>query len=111
MTEPFESPRPAYFIALLHVPDVERYRREYGREVLAQLAQVGGTLLVASSAPTVLEGDWESTWTAVIRFPDRDTALRWYRSEEYAPLKQLRLEELATAGTVGLFDAYQAPAT
>jgi uncharacterized protein (DUF1330 family) len=106
---PPDVPRPAYFIALLRVPDVERYRREYGREVLAQVASVGGTLLVAGPCPTVLEGEWASTWTAVIQFPDRATALRWYASQEYAPLKQLRLEELATGGTVALFDGYQPP--
>jgi uncharacterized protein (DUF1330 family) len=107
---PPETPRPAYFIALLRVPDVGTYRREYGRKVLSQVAAAGATLLVASPSPTVLEGDWESTWTAVIQFPDRAAALRWYQSQEYAPLKKLRLEELTTGGTVALFDGYQPPA-
>jgi uncharacterized protein (DUF1330 family) len=106
---PPETPRPAYFIALLRVPDVEAYRREYGREVLSQVGGLGAKLLVASPSPTVLEGGWESTWTAVIQFPDRAAALRWYQSEEYAPLKKLRLEELTTGGTVVLFDGYQPP--
>ena len=100
---------PAYFIASLRVPDLDTYRREYGREVLSQLAAVGARLLVASPSPTVLEGDWESTWTAVIEFPDRAAALRWYESREYAPLKQRRLEELSTGGAVVLFDGYQPP--
>lgn len=107
---PPDAPMPAYFIAHLNVPDVDRYRREYGRKVLSQVAAVGAKLLVASPSPTVLEGDYESTWTALIEFPDRAAALRWYRSHEYAPLKKLRLEELATGGTVVLFDGYQAPA-
>lgn len=107
---PPETPRPAYFIALFRVPDVDRYRREYGREVLRQVAAVGARLLVASPSPAVLEGDWDSTWTAVIQFPDRAAALRWYQSQEYAPLKKLRLEELTTGGTVALFDGYQPPA-
>ena len=107
---PPESPNPAYFIARFRVPDVERYRREYGRVVLSQVAAVGAKLLVASPSPTVLEGDWGATWTAVIQFPDRAAALLWYQSQEYAPLKQLRLEELATGGTVALFDGYQPPA-
>lgn len=107
---PPEAPMPVYFIAHLHVPDVDRYRREYGRKVLSQVAAVGAKLLVASPSPTVLEGDYESTWTAVIEFPDRAAALRWYQSQEYAPLKKLRLEELATGGTVVLFDGYQTPA-
>lgn len=107
---PPETPRPAYFIALFRVPNVDRYRREYGREVLSQVAGVGAKLLVASPSPTVLEGDWESTWTAVIQFPDRAAALHWYQSQEYAPLKKLRLEELTTGGTVAPFDGYQPPA-
>jgi uncharacterized protein (DUF1330 family) len=101
-----EVPEPAYFIALLRVRDVATYRREYGLKVLPQLAAVGARLLVASPSPTVLEGDWESAWTVVIQFPNRATALRWYHSEEYAPLKTLRLEELTTGGTAALFDAY-----
>jgi uncharacterized protein (DUF1330 family) len=107
---PQEAPSPTYFIARLRVPDVDRYRREYGRKVLSQVAAVGGKLLVASPQPTVLEGDWESSWTALIQFPNRATALRWYQSQEYAPLKKLRLEELTTGGAVALFDGYQPPA-
>ena len=101
------TPTPVYLIALLTIPDLETYRREYGRKLLPQLAAAGATVLVATPSPAVLEGGWPSTWTAVIRFPDRPTALRWYHSPEYAPLKRLRLQELTTDGTVALFDAYQ----
>ncbi len=108
---PHDPPNPAYFLAHLRVPDIDRYRREYGRKVLSQVVAMGGKLLVASSSPTVLEGDWESTWTALIQFPDRAAALRWYQSQEYAPLKKLRLEEMTTGGEVVIFDGYQPPAT
>lgn len=100
---------PVYFLARFRVPEVERYRREYGRKVLPQVAAVGGRLLVASDQPTVLEGEPEPTWTAVIEFPDRAAAMRWYESREYAPLKKLRLEELSTSGEAVLFDGYQLP--
>ena len=105
-----DAGQPVYFIALLRVPDVARYRSEYGRKVLPLLEACGARLLVGSASPTVLEGDWESTWTALIQFPDRPSALRWYESEEYAPLKKLRREELTTGGTAVLFDSYQGPA-
>ena len=98
---------PAYFIALLQVPDVDRYRRDYGRHVLAQLGAEGAELLVASPGPTGIEGEWPATWTVVIRFQDREAALRWYQSESYAPLKRLRIEELSTGGAMALFDGYQ----
>jgi uncharacterized protein (DUF1330 family) len=108
---PSDTPSPVYFIALLRVPDVDSYRREYGRKVLAQVMAVGGKLLVASPSPNNLEGEWENNWTAVIQFPDRATAMRWYQSDEYAPLKKLRIEELTTGGTVAFFYGYQPPAT
>ena len=106
---PSESGAPVYFLAQLSVPDLERYRREYGRQVLPLLAAAGAEILVGSAGPTALEGAWEATWTVVIRFPDRAAAMRWYESEEYAPLKRLRLEQLTTGGAAVLFDAYRAP--
>ena len=101
--------KPVYFIPLLRVTDIEVYRRAYGRKVLPLLAAVGAKLLVASTSPTVLEGEWGSIWTVLIQFPDRASAMRWYESEEYAPLKKLRLEELTTGGTAALFEAYEGP--
>ncbi len=88
---PDAAPTAVYFIALFRVADVEAYRRLYGRPVLAQFEAHGATLLVASGNPTVIEGDFEPTWTAVFRFPDRAAAMRWYESAEYAPLKKLRI--------------------
>ena len=102
-------PPSAYVIAHFLVPDIDAYRRDYGRKVLPQLASVGGELLVASGNAMVLEGQWHPTWTAVIEFPSRESALRWYTSAEYAPLKQLRLEVLTTGGSVVLFEAYPPP--
>jgi uncharacterized protein (DUF1330 family) len=96
-----------YFLALLRVPDIDRYRREYGRQLVPMLAAAGAKILVASPSPTVLEGHWEPTWTALIQFPDRGSAMQWYESEAYAPLKRLRLQELSTGGAVALFDGYQ----
>jgi len=106
---PPDAPNPAYFIALPRVTDIETYRREYGRKVLSQLTAAGAKVLVGSTSPAVLEGEWESTWTVVVQFPDQAAALRWYESEQYAPLKKLRLEELTTGGSVAVFDAYRPP--
>ena len=104
---PPDTSPPAYFLALLRVPDIETYRREYGRKVLPQLVAAGARVLVASACPTVLEGEWGSTWTALIQFPNQAAALRWYQSEDYAPLKKLRLEELTTGGAAAIFEGFQ----
>lgn len=104
---PAENPQPAHLLAHFHVPDIVAHRREYGRKVVQQLATYGAVLLVASPSPTVLEGDRKSGWTVVIQFPDHTTVLRRYKSEEYAPLKKLRLDELVTGGTIAIFNGYQ----
>jgi uncharacterized protein (DUF1330 family) len=106
---PDTSSKPVYILAQLRVADVEAYRRRYGRPVLAQLEAHGAQLLIASGDPAVLEGDFEATWTALFRFPDRATAMRWYESTEYAPLKKLRIEELSAGGSVALFDEFARP--
>ena len=103
------NPEPVYCIALFHVPDIDAYRREYARQVLPQLGALGARVLVASGTPEVLEGKWPSDWTVVIRFPDRATAMRWYESEAYAPLKRVRLEQVTTGGPAALFEGYPQP--
>jgi uncharacterized protein (DUF1330 family) len=37
-----------------------------------------------------LEGTWEHHRMVILEFPDREAALAWYHSAEYAPLKALR---------------------
>lgn len=54
------------------------------------VAQYGGEYVVVGGDAAVLEGDWQPGTLVVLRFPDRDRAEAWWRSQEYAPLKQLR---------------------
>ena len=51
-----------------------------------------GELLTVDETPTVLEGSWPETRTVIARFKDKETALRWYKSEEYQELVQYRLQ-------------------
>ena len=66
-------------------------RAEYGNGANAALAPYEGRYVVAGGSPRTLEGDWEPTVVAVIEFPTEEHARRWYASEEYRPLKALRL--------------------
>ena len=50
-----------------------------------------GELLTVDEAPTVLEGSWPETRTVIARFKDKETALKWYESEEYQEIIQYRL--------------------
>ena len=38
------------------------------------------------------EGEWKYPRTVVIKFPSYEKALEWYNSEEYKPVRQIRLD-------------------
>ena len=38
------------------------------------------------------EGEWKFPRTVVIKFPSYEKALEWYNSEEYKPVRQIRLD-------------------
>ena len=93
---------PAYFLAQIDVKEYDRYVAEYGLPLLGRLREVGGEVLVATKDAEVIEGEWSGNWTVVIRFPDAESARRWYESPEYAPLKRARVEELTHGGNIVL---------
>ena len=70
----------------------EEVSKEYGRQVIPQIRESGGEVLVARGAVTPLEGDWDPLAITILKFEDRNALMRWYDSEEYEPLKQMRLE-------------------
>jgi uncharacterized protein (DUF1330 family) len=49
-----------------------------------------------------LEGDWKPKRIVVTVFPSLEQARRWYDSEEYRPLKALRLR--SATGSIVLVD-------
>ena len=87
-----------YFIARITIHDPAGYERylEGFDEVFATFR---GEVLAVDGSPVVLEGQWPCTRTVVIRFPERDEALRWYRSPDYQALARHRLAA-ATADIV-----------
>jgi uncharacterized protein (DUF1330 family) len=70
----------------------EEISTEYGRQVIPQIREFGGEVLVARGAVAPLEGDWNPLAITILKFDDRDAMMRWYDSEEYKPLKRMRLE-------------------
>jgi uncharacterized protein (DUF1330 family) len=70
----------------------EEVSKEYGRLVIPQIREFGGEVLVARGAVTPLEGDWDPLAITILKFDDRDALMRWYDSEQYEPLKRMRLE-------------------
>ena len=97
---------PVYMVVQLDVKNHERYAQRYAVPVIKQLQKHGVEVLAVSAAPKVLEGTWSGNWTVVLRFPSMAVAESWYSSEEYQPLKSLRLNELTNGGSVILVDAF-----
>lgn len=98
--------RPAYMVVQLEVKNHEEYVQRYAMPVIAQLQEFGVEILAASAAPNVLEGTSPGNWTVVLRFPSMAIAESWYGSEDYQPLKALRIGELCSGGSVVLVDAF-----
>ena len=73
--------------------------RRRGRRRDAQ--QYGCEPVVADPAPETVEGEWDSNWTVVLRFPEMERAKVWCHSAEYQPLLDLRLNGLTGRATTG----------
>jgi uncharacterized protein (DUF1330 family) len=95
-----------YMVVQLDVKNHERYIQRYAIPVIEQLRKAGVEVLAVSAAPKVLEGTWSGNWTVILRFPSMAVAESWYGSEEYQPLKSLRISELTDGGSVILVDAF-----
>jgi uncharacterized protein (DUF1330 family) len=80
----------AYIIVDIDVHDAPGLE-EYRGQVPATLARYGGRFVVRGGAFQALEGTWQPKRLVVLEFPSAEQARRWYDSEEYRPLKTMRL--------------------
>ena len=80
---------PAYVVAYVAVKDPESMGR-YVDAVTDVTLSHGGRYLFAGPGAEVLEGDWPGDGLAIIEFPTREAAQRWYESAEYTEVKPLR---------------------
>jgi len=76
----------------------------YAQAAIASLMKLGGQMIAGTPAPTVLEGEWDGSWAAILRFPSMEMAQTWYNSVEYQPLKELRINELTDGGQILLVE-------
>jgi uncharacterized protein (DUF1330 family) len=85
---------PVYMVAMIDVKDYQAYGEQYGMPVARMFAEVGAEVLVATNQPDVLEGSWPGNWTVVVKVPSAEIARALYDSDEYAPFKKARIEQL-----------------
>ena len=77
----------------------EEYK-EYVKRVKPIAESYGGEYIVRGGESTIVEGNWAYPRTVVIKFPSYEIALEWYNSEEYKPIKQIRLDNSVANGII-----------
>ncbi len=85
----------AYMIVDNEITDPEGFR-EYQKRVGSTLESYGGTFLVRGEKYENLEGDWHLHQLILLEFPSVEQARRWYQSDAYAPVKDIRLKTALT---------------
>ena len=103
MTE-INNVKPAYFMVQVKAKNLEELSVRYAQAAIASLMNHGGQMIAGTPMPTVLEGKWEGSWAAILRFPTMEMAQTWYESSEYKPLKELRINELTDGGQILLIE-------
>ena len=81
----------AYVIVDIEVTDPTAYD-EYRALVPPLVAKYGGKYLVRGGNFEKVEGDWTPTRLVVMEFESLARAKQFYYSEEYEPVKQIRLK-------------------
>jgi uncharacterized protein (DUF1330 family) len=81
----------ALFIAVSKVTDREKLN-QYLAGAPASLAGRQIEILAFTEAAEAVEGAPPGSRVVVLRFPDADAAMDWYRSAEYQAVVQLRLD-------------------
>jgi len=79
----------AYIIVDMKVSDPERYKA-YMAAAPAAVAAFGGEYLVRGGRHEVMEGDWQPTRMAVLRFPSMERARAFYDDQAYRGVRAKR---------------------
>ena len=83
----------------IEIKKSEEYK-EYVDKVKPIAEKYGGEYIVRGGETTIIEGNWTYPRTVVIKFPSYEKALEWYNSEEYQPVKQIRLDNAVANGII-----------
>ena len=79
----------AYAIFQINIFNKDDYK-EYVEKVSPIVKKFNGEYIVRGGKSEIIEGKWNYERTVVVRFPDYETAINWYNSNEYSPIKEIR---------------------
>ena len=96
-----------YVIAQLKVTNQENYK-EYVAKVSEVVKKFDGEYLVRYGEHQVVEGEDNFPRIVIIKFPTYEKALEWYNSDEYKPVKDIRLQNSEGSNIIvkGLWKKY-----
>ena len=86
-----------YVIAQLRVTNPENYK-EYIEKVNPIVKKFDGEFLVRNCEYQIFDGETKFPRIIVLKFPSYERALAWYNSEEYKPIKKIRLCSTISTG-------------
>lgn len=98
-----------YIFGQMVVKSHQDYFTQYGLPFLPILKKYQGSLLAATKNARTLEGDAFGNWTVLMQFPSKELAYGFVSSKEYAPLMELRVNELTDDTHAVLIPAEIAP--
>ena len=78
-----------YLIAQVNIINEKPYK-EYIKQTSPIVKKYEGEFLVRGGKFIKVLGKWDYARTIVIKFPSYETALNWYNSNEYKPVKKIR---------------------
>ncbi len=78
-----------YIINNMKIHDRAEYDT-YLRGFMDVFRQFDGEVLAAVDAPQPVEGEWPFDRTVLLRFPSRESALRWAESPQYRAIAEHR---------------------
>lgn len=82
---------PAYMIVHATLTNRDEFLAGYAPAASKLVEQFGGRYILRAAGASVLEGDLDENSSVVIsEWPDKETALRFWNSPEYAEVKKLR---------------------
>ena len=81
---------PAYIIVDMQITDMAQYQ-QYMAAAPAAVAATGGEYLVRGGRFETLEGQWQPSRLAMLRFPDYEAARAFYDGEMYRQVRAKRL--------------------
>ncbi len=79
----------AYVIVDMKISDPEQYKG-YMAAAPAAVKAFGGEYLVRGGRHVVMEGQWQPTRIAMLRFPSLEAAQTFYDAEQYRAARALR---------------------